>query len=186
MRLPHWQHFLSLEKDFIETVEYVELSENNNSTYSIAYTKLYLAICSEIDVVAKLVCKKVNLTSSAKNMNDYRAELKDAYPNFHTVECMVPRYDLTIKPWSDWSGDRNPQWWTDYNKVKHNRSTQANKANQKNVKNALCGLFTILLYLYQKELYSGDIYPNPAFLEYDKMSGNLVVNLGAELPDIPR
>ncbi|OOE41692.1 hypothetical protein BZG00_01610 [Salinivibrio kushneri] len=58
MKLPHWQHFLSLEKDFVETVEYVELSDENALTYSIAYTKLYLAICSETDVIAKLVCKK--------------------------------------------------------------------------------------------------------------------------------
>ncbi|QCP02238.1 hypothetical protein FCN78_07425 [Salinivibrio kushneri] len=119
-------------------------------------------------------------------MDNYRNELREAYPNLYAVECLIPRYDLTIKPWLRWNDNRNSQWWVDYNNVKHNRSTHAKKANQENVKNALCGLFTMLLYLYQEELYSGDIYPNPTFLEYEKMSGSLVVNLGAELPDIPR
>ncbi len=82
MRYPHWQHFLSLERDFIETLEYVELDQDNKDTFSVAYTKLLLAVCSEIDVVAKLLCKKINSLSTASNIDDYRGEIKGKYPNF--------------------------------------------------------------------------------------------------------
>lgn len=186
MRFPHWQHFLSLEKDFVETIEYVELDPENNSTFSVVYTKLLLSICSEIDVVAKLLCKSISTNSSASNIDGYRSEITNIYPNFHTVVSLIPRYGLQIKPWSSWSGDTNPRWWTEHNKVKHERSLHSALANQENVIEALCGLFTLLLYFHQSELYSAELEPLPILLDYERMPGNLMINPGAELPDIPR
>jgi len=186
VHFPHWQHFLSLEKDFIETIEFVEIDTANDGAFSVAYTKLMLAICSEVDVVAKLVCKKIDSTSSARNIDEYRQEITGKYPNFHTVESMIPRYGLNIKPWSSWSGDDSPSWWQAHNKVKHQRDTHSSEANQKNVKDALCGLFCLLLYLHQEELYSANLSPLPVLLDYERMPENLSLNLGAELPDIPR
>ncbi|WP_104035145.1 hypothetical protein [Vibrio jasicida] len=186
MKLPHWQHFLSLESDFINTIEYVELSEANSETHSIVYTKLLLAICSEVDVVAKLVCKKIEQSSTASNIGAYRSEITNKYQSFHTVECLIPRYDMVISPWLAWSGNGNPSWWKEHNDVKHSRSEHFQLANQKNVKAALAGLFTLLLYLYHEELYSGSLLPLPKLLDYEKMPGHLTVNPGAELPSIPR
>ncbi len=186
MKFPHWQHFLSLEKDFIQTLEYVELVQANENTFSVAYTKLLLSICSEIDVVAKLLCKSINSLSTASNIDHYRNEITGKYPNFHTVEALIPRYGLQIQPWSNWSGNTNPDWWRDHNKVKHERDANCMLASQKNVKEALCALFCILLYLYQPELYSADLVPLPELLDYERMPGHLSVNPGAELPDIPR
>lgn len=186
MNFPHWQHFLSLEKDFIETLEFVELDDSNAETYSIAYTKLLLAICSEVDVVSKLICKKLSPSSTARNIDDYRKEITTNYPSLYTIECLIPRYSLNIKPWSSWSGNDSPCWWQAHNKVKHQRNEHSSLANQKNVKEALCGLFCLLLYLYQQELYSGDLSPLPALLDYERMPGHVSVNPGAVLPDVPR
>ena len=186
VHFPHWQHFLSLERDLIETIEFVELNQSNDGAFSVAYTKLFLAICSEIDVVAKLVCKKINASSSARNIGDYCSEIIEKYPSFHTVECMIPRYGINIQPWASWSGSSNPSWWQDHNKVKHQRDTHSTLANQKNVKESLCGLFCLLLYLYQPELYSATLNPLPVLLDYERMPGHLSVNPGAVLPDIPR
>ena len=186
MNLQHWQHFLSLEKDFIETLTFVELHNDNEKTFSIAYTKLLLAICSEIDVVAKILCKKINSDSTARNIDHYRTEITAKYPNFYTVEALIPRYSLTIKSWNSWRGSSNPDWWTEHNKVKHERDVNFKMANQKNTLEAMCALFCLLLYVYQPELYSGDIEPLPELLDYFRMPGHLSVNPGAELPDIPR
>lgn len=149
MNLPHWQHFLSLEKDFVKTLEYVDLDQINELTFSIAYTKLLLAICSEVDVVAKIFCKNIYDLSKASKIDQYRKEITAAYPNFHTVETKIPRYSQTIHPWSSWSGNTNPAWWRNHNKVKHERDLNYQLANQKNVTEALTGLFCILLYVYQ-------------------------------------
>jgi hypothetical protein len=186
VQFPHWQHFLSLEKDFFDSIEFVEIDPANNSTFSVVYTKLFLATCSEIDVVSKLVCKKINETSTARNIHHYRAEITAQYPNIYAVECLMPRYGLVFKPWSQWSNDTNPSWWQEHNDVKHQRDRYSQRANQKNVMESLSGLFCMLLYLYQSELYSGELLPSPMLWEYHNMPCGVTVNLGAELPDIPR
>ncbi|ASC57277.1 hypothetical protein FORC37_1583 [Vibrio vulnificus] len=93
---------------------------------------------------------------------------------------------MEISPWSLWAGNSNPQWWKEHNDVKHSRSEHFALANQKNVTEALAGLFTILLYLYHEELYVGELLPLPNLLDYERMPGHLTVNPGAVLPDIPR
>ena len=49
----YWEYFLELEEQLIETKRYVAFDKANAKTYSIEYLKLYQAVCSEIDVVAK-------------------------------------------------------------------------------------------------------------------------------------
>jgi hypothetical protein len=186
MHLRHWQHFLSLEKDFIETLTFVELDKGNENTFSVAYTKLLLAICSEIDVVAKILCKKIDDSSTADNIDEYRIEITSKYPDFYTVEALVPRYSLTIKSWDNWGCSKNPIWWREHNKVKHQRDVHFKLANQKNTLEAMSALFCLLLYLYSSELYSGELEPLPVLLNYHRMSGHLSLNLGAELPNISR
>ena len=186
MKFLHWHHFLSLEKDFINTLEYVELDQANNRAFSIVYTKLILGICSEIDVIAKLLCKSIDSTSTASNINQYRKEIIEKYPNFHTVEALIPRYSLKVSPWLNWSTDKSPDWWKAHNDVKHERNTYFMSASQKNVKEALCALFCILLYFYQPEVYASKLQPSPELLDYDGMPGHLLFGSSVELPDIPR
>ena len=53
----YWQHFLALEADFAATSRYVEFSKENFGTYSVEYAKLLLAICSDVDVLCKVICE---------------------------------------------------------------------------------------------------------------------------------
>lgn len=56
----YWQHFLALEADFAVTSRYVEFSQQNFATFSIEYAKLLLAIGSEVDVLCKIICEKLD------------------------------------------------------------------------------------------------------------------------------
>ena len=66
----YWQHFLALEADFAATSRYVELSQKNFATFSIEYAKLLLAIGSEVDVLCKIMCEKIDSTVKPDNIND--------------------------------------------------------------------------------------------------------------------
>lgn len=63
----YWDYFLELEKEFIETRKYVEFSKENFKTYSIEYLKLIQAICSEIDVVGKMMALEINSNFKENN-----------------------------------------------------------------------------------------------------------------------
>ena len=69
----HWEYYLVLEKDFLETERYIsfDLGDNylyddrettnigNSMTFSNEYIKQYQTICSEIDVVMKSICNEL-------------------------------------------------------------------------------------------------------------------------------
>lgn len=50
-RTNYWRMFLVLEKELVETLDYVELNTNNYATTSIVFSKLLLSIGAEIDNV---------------------------------------------------------------------------------------------------------------------------------------
>lgn len=166
MNLQRWNYFLSIERDFVNTLEFVELDDANASTFSDAFAKLLLLIGSEVDVVAKMLCESVAPTTKAKNIVDYRDVLTGHFPGIATVEMDIPKFRTSRRPWESWgaSPSASPVWWTAYNDIKHERDKHIPKASQGNVLCALCGLMALLLYLYPEDQ---DFRTYPQLLDYD-------------------
>ena len=186
MKFPHWQYFISLESSLNETTRYVELAEPNYSVFSIEYARILLSTAAEVDVVCKLVCDRIAPSSKAGNMDDYRKLILTSYPQFPTIKIQIPRLESDITPWDTWNNGNNPDWWRNYNKVKHERGKFFEEANLKNSLYALGGLFAILLYFYQPEACRGDLYPFPRLLDYDGFPKCIFNDTVIELPDFPR
>src|SRR5882762_1540796 len=102
MSLQPWYYFLSVEKDFIRTLDFVELHASNLKAFSNEYAKLLLLIGSEVDVVAKMLCAKVAPDQKAKNIVDYKTILTAKFVGLHTVEIEIPRYSMSLQPWLRW------------------------------------------------------------------------------------
>ena len=49
----HWKYYLMLEKRFVESIEFVELHEDNFDAFSNGYALLIQAIGAELDTVSK-------------------------------------------------------------------------------------------------------------------------------------
>ena len=186
MKFPHWQYFLSLESSLNETTRYVELAEENYSVFSIEYARILLSTAAEVDVVCKLLCDKIAPSPKTGNIDDYRKLILATYPKFPNIKIQVPRLELDILPWEAWNNSNNPDWWRNYNKVKHERGKFFKEANLQNSLYALCGLFAVLLYFYQPEACKGDLYPFPQLLDYDRFPGYMITDSVVELPDFPR
>jgi hypothetical protein len=186
MKHPHWQYFISLESSLNETTRYVELSETNYPVFSIEYARILLSTAAEVDVVCKVLCGRIDSSAKAGNIDDYSKIILSAYPKFPQIRIQVPRLETDLIPWASWDNGTNPDWWRNYNNVKHERGTYFEQANLKNSLYALSGLFAVLLYYYQPEAYKGDLYPFPRLIDYENFPGYLIANSGIELPDFPR
>jgi hypothetical protein len=117
---PHWNYFLSSERDLDELSRYVEFDEKNFDCFSIEIARILLASGAEVDVVCKQICRMINLMSSADSINMYRSEIKSAFPGIPQIQILLPRFGLTLKPWNEWNKSTGiPFWWTAYNKIKH-------------------------------------------------------------------
>lgn len=150
----HWNYFIALEQDLETVSRYIEFSEDNFKVYSIELARLLFAAASEVDVMAKLLCRRFQPTVRCNNINDYRRVLLGELPEISTTEVFIGRYGLSFKPWENWkqTGNHNPIWWSDYNKVKHQRDTYFSKATLKNALNALGALLILVYCHYSYEL----------------------------------
>lgn len=177
MRHPHWFYFISLEREFAETIQYVEVAPDNSETFSIAYMKLLFSAAVECEIVLKKLCERLEPECRPANINELRDIILRHIPGIAEVKIELPRYSRTEQPWSSWGSlePKNPGWWRAYNKVKHKRSEEIQEANQANVISAVAGLFAALLYLYQAEINTSNFGPEPSLFEYPSMFPDHIV-----------
>jgi len=170
--LPHWSYFIALDADLVRLSRYVEFHPQNFDCFSLEIARVLLASAAEVDVVGKLLCKKIDRGSKAENILQYRDTIRPAHPRIATFEVRLPRFGLTLHPWDEWRHGRStPSWWSDYNKVKHQRDQHFARANLKNALNAVAGLFVMVLHLYGEEARRGALVPPPQVLD---VPGSLV------------
>jgi len=155
----HWTYLLALESDVLTLSRYVEFSAKNWKAYSLEMAHIFLAASSEVDVVAKILCNRVTGSNKEDNINEYRKTLDPHYTNIRRFKLTMPRYGLQFTPWTNWRRQRNPDWWTAHNKVKHERNLHFEKANLQNVLNAVAGLHVLVLYLYAEEARNAELTP---------------------------
>ena len=149
----YFAQYKLLEEKMIEVSEYVAIVPQNYSTFSSQFISLFISICSEIDSLAGEICR------SALNMDIY-------FGITSKMDVITKKYfpfeEDSIVPFTKFEAN-STSWWTDYNRVKHNRAETDNtsgrpnytKANLKNTLDAMAA-FYILLITLSKELECSD------------------------------
>ena len=149
----HWNYFLALEDDLKEVSRFIEFSEENFSVYSIELAHLLFAASSEVEVVAKQLCKQVDPKSKPKDIDDLRIILMGSeFENIADTPIFAPRFGLKFNPWENWKSGNSPDWWKSYNKVKHERHQSFNKATLENSLNAIAALLVLTYKYYHSTL----------------------------------
>lgn len=161
----YWNYYIELESQVCKTRRYVSFDTANYSTYSVEYIQLLQAICSEIDVVGKVIAQHSNhdfKVDKSTNINKWGIEVQTAFNNINTKTIYFDNA-VEIVPFDRWryqrkeenkrivlsEGAQAPFWWTAYNKVKHSRTSIDNdvanykKANLKNVIYSLGALYIL-------------------------------------------
>ena len=90
----HWKYYLMLEKRFVESIEFVELHEDNFDAFSNGYALLIQAIGAELDTVFKEFCG-FN-TTDRKTVADYAQYILTNTPDIKNQKISVQEYDIDI------------------------------------------------------------------------------------------
>lgn len=146
LSLSNWDYYLVLERELVNSFNYVELSNDNFSTYSVEFAKMLLSICSEFDSVFKdyVELRSGNRPSNIKEAFECLSALNDiAFVN-EVVDIAINQ-SITLKPFNAWINGMYAKltWWDSYNAVKHDRGTYFRKANLENCLNSLAALLCI-------------------------------------------
>jgi hypothetical protein len=147
----HWRYFLALEQDVERTTRFVEPHPSNYRTFSIEFARLIISACSEVEVVAKVLCEAIDPRATATNMDQYRTIIHKRYPRIHETIVEVPRFDLRFEPWKEWGSGANPGWWKDHQLVKHQRHKHFANADLEHCIVSTGGLFSLALYMSGSE-----------------------------------
>ncbi len=193
----NWNYFRSLTKQFQQTEQFVDhyMDSNGNmingKIFSNEFAKLLLLSASEFEVIAKTLCNESGKVISDKaNIIEISTTILMIYPNIINTEIQTPY--KTFTPLSQWALDKNKPsnvngipWWTDYNKIKHDRLNHFPKANLNNCINALASLMIMELYLSQKVLGNLDaVTPvNCDYFDCNYGYNAIYANPGKQLPD---
>ena len=165
-----WRYFQTIESDLIRLSRYIELDTANYSTYSVELSRILLAAGSEIDVMMRQLCVAIDTTSKDKTIKKYAERILSKEPDIVSMNVFIPDYNIELNPFSGWTSTRNPQWWIDYNQVKHNRDNSFNKASLENVLNIVSALFLIEILYYR---YSTIVDNNPYPINRARANNNL-------------
>jgi hypothetical protein len=150
----HWAFFTALEQDIEVAARYVEPQPKNYGTFSIEMCRVLFAASSECEVVLKGTTALFGVNSERFNIEQLREEITKHVPDLVQEEVSIPRYGLTLDPWSNWKAPTPgpPDWWTSYNRVKHQRGDFYEQGNLQNALNATAALMVATVYFYHAEL----------------------------------
>lgn len=171
----HWHHFLSIESDLVRTSRFVEFHRDNMRTFSIELSRILLAACAKIEVIGKLIAHAHG--EHPKNIVGIRDFLMRQHASVSTAEVTLPRYGLTLVPWSAWDRAESPDWWNAYNSIKHDHKDALIQASLNHSLDAL-GRLLILLLLYCRTSGTDALMPATELLYPPKGFG-----AGAMTPD---
>ena len=193
-------HYLLLDKDFISTLNYVYLDNDNYETFSNIYLKQLLSIGSEIGF---LMNELVNYYTGIKKDRDFptcysEIQAKSKYKldkikiGFRDERFShLPIFNPWLDKIKDSKGKDHISWWYFYNKIKHSRleitsSFNNNKeyykyATLKNVLYSLAALFSPEFIAY-REIHTNDNKKNKKSYPFVPLYKTVfkVTNLGWE------
>lgn len=176
-RLNHWRYFLSLEREFCDTLRYVEFTPAQQNVYSFEYARLLILVCSELDVLFKVICTSVEPSNDADSIEKYFACVTTKY-RVQSEVVRVDRYSSRIAPFEHWNEHAPPSWWTAHNKVKHHRHEHFEQATLSNTLQALSGLFVANLLVLNEFTLIDNVHDVPLLLGRDEEPGHLLLQSG--------
>lgn len=147
----YWNYYLTLEKRFLSTSNYVELDSRNLNTFSNEFAQLLHSVGAELDNFFKVYCG-YNLTDR-KTIADYAAFIFSSYPEIKEQKMKVIDSDIELQPFKDWDQSQPAQslsWWKAFDQIKHNRYGNFEKANLDNLINTLSALFLLEMKCFQR------------------------------------
>lgn len=135
-------------------------TKSNLETYGNRIRNVIILACTEVDALLKTILKGNNVKSEGKNycMVDY---LKLKEPMCLDCYTMSFRYIKDIGEWSPFKKwySNSPEWYQSYNKVKHDRFKNIEKATLANAINAIMAFAIVLAarYGYRNDIWTEKI-----------------------------
>lgn len=149
--------FLLLEEDILNLFTYVEPSDLNLNTYSHRIQQLLIRACIEIEANFTAIFLDNQFGGKNKKLTINEYKLINTSHRLSSFKVRIPSWkgDKGVRqPFASWA-DQNGRldWYSAYNKSKHNRHKNFHLANLDALLDAYCGLNVLLSAQFMNEEY---------------------------------
>ena len=175
-----WEYYKDLERQFEDYLKYVPYLEGNAETYSFRLANLIVSIGAHVDSALKEIAKHPMFEKYPDMINpkdnhgkSRKQNILDFYPvaeelkltdKIVSFKCLPKKENL--KPYESYirTSSHVPEWWTSYNKIKHNFKENFKEAKLITVRNALAGAFLLnVLHKSARQLLWNNWLLNPKY-----------------------
>ncbi|MCR6479764.1 hypothetical protein NU688_26650 [Variovorax sp. ZS18.2.2] len=150
--------FLLIEEEILNLFTYVEPSDINSNTYSHKIQQLLMRTCVEIEANFTAILLENNYAEAKKgNTNIKHYRLIDKSHRLSAFEVRVPTWkgsNSVRSPFQAWASSSPLSWYQAYNKSKHQRHENFERATFDALMDAFCGLNILLSAQFCDEEYS--------------------------------
>ena len=117
----YWNNYMLHEKRFIALTDYVDICVQNAQTCSDEIITQYLSVCSSLETALKLLADIKGL--EAASFLAYMEVLQScaSFSFDQPIELLRGKGMNYVVPFEDYNPNKAPAWWSNHNKVKHNR-----------------------------------------------------------------
>ncbi len=151
--------FFIIQEDLLKLFQFVEPADTNNFTYSFRIHDLFMRICMEVEANFRAIFKEntyLPVYQNGPRAGELRPENKWNINDFKLINKThhLDDYEITLpfwkgsenkrKPFLNWKYNQGLEWYQAYNKAKHDRINNFDKANLKNLLDAFSGLGVLL------------------------------------------
>lgn len=137
----------SIQRELATIFEYIDPNNNNVSTYSHRTYALLLRACTEFENNCKAILLANNY-SRRRNLSVEDYHKLNGAGRFSEYQLYLDAWHPEVKvvrPFENWDNGHTLSWYSDYNSVKHHRSTNFAKASLDNTIAAVAAVFTLLV-----------------------------------------
>lgn len=133
-------NFISLEEQFLSCLEYVPYSDNNAGVVSPKFIPIILESCSLVDSVLYSLADN---NTERYNLRRYSELFEPSFDLENNITLFLSWPIRALMPFKGWTV-RQPEWWSAYNNLKHDRLGNYQCATIANAVSALGALHQVM------------------------------------------
>jgi hypothetical protein len=154
---PQLRYYKLLERDLEECFRYVEPCSTHFQVHSEEFGRIILMASAGIENALKNFAFWASVRDPAaptdvSNITKLFSVVTHRFPRFCSMKLIMHSYSIQVCPWSGWSNNSAPDWWSNgYNKIKHDRAGHPGASTLQRAINAVGALQVVLLHSYRLE-----------------------------------
>jgi hypothetical protein len=131
----------------------IEPAEANLNAFGHQIRNLFIVACTEVENLLKSFFRDNGRKSENLNMGKYVQSNSWLQLNNYSVSLRLHRYNQMITPFESWPTTHSLNWYQAYNDTKHNRHTDFDKANLKNLIDAVAAIHILICAQWGNDIF---------------------------------